>query len=76
MFEDRFPSLDELKNAEGNIVVLSNKSTANEGNVTFKSSGAITNAKRHKKSYSLDNIMAAGGMRAAGYKTLVVHVYS
>ncbi|HDA0860734.1 hypothetical protein AB1K28_14150 [Staphylococcus aureus] len=107
VFEDRFPTLDELKNAEGNVVVLSNKSMANEGNITFKSSGAITNAKRYKKSYSLDSIMAgggsattlvgfirqslgksvklgplaavtmtAGGMRAAGYKTLVVHVYS
>lgn len=112
VFEDRFPTLDELKNAKGDVVVLSNEnmvneSMANDKSVVYEASGAITNAKRYTKSYSLDSILAgggsgttlvgfirqqlgksvklgplaavtmtAGGMRAAGYKTLVVHVYS
>ncbi|MDK3668274.1 hypothetical protein O0A23_12010 [Staphylococcus pseudintermedius] len=112
VFEDRFPTLDELKNAKGDVIVLSNesivnKTMVNDKNAVYKASAPITNAKRYKKSYSLDSILAgggsgttlvgfirqqlgksvklgplaavtmtAGGMRAAGYKTLVVHVYS
>ncbi|EGQ1722243.1 hypothetical protein M6C19_002263 [Staphylococcus pseudintermedius] len=107
VFEDRFPTLDELKNAKGDVVVLSSENMVNDNSVFYAASPPVTNAKRYTKTYSIDSILAGGGsgttlvgfirqqlgksvklgplaavtmtagaMRAAGYKSLVVHVYS
>lgn len=107
VFEGRFPTMSELKNAKGNIIVLPNDSEPQTTSMLRQSNSPISNAKRYTKTYSLDTIaagggsattlvgfirqslgksvklgplaavtMTAGGMRAAGYKSLVVHVYS